>query len=263
MALAAALLAASAAAAEEHAGGEYPISYIERPLALPAGMFQISAALLANLSSGSAFRPLFLSPGVAFGVDGKLQIGVSSNGLCINLGNLLENGHSIFGCPYAVNDFAVEADYDIVHQPGLDAAVQTAVLVNPINPTSLVELAAGIDLRMVQGKFAIRAGPKLAVGLNQRDIGNREFLRVPLDFILQVDKQLALSAGLDLNLLLDPPDPHSFGDFLTIPVRVGGLFAVNNKIDLGAVFGFDNLLGKGPGGVDYRSLGVFVNLRLP
>jgi hypothetical protein len=272
-----ALAGSGAALAEEHpaghesgghGGGDYPTAVIDRPLELPKGMFELHANILASLSAsidgfggetiGGPFKPTYLGLGAAYGVDGHLQIGVSTNGFCLT-------GTS-GGCDKVFDDFAVEAAYGVLHQKGFELSLQGGVEFARFDATE-VAVGLGVDLKVTSGQFAIRAGPKLQFGLTQRDGLNREYLQIPIIFQFQVDQHLALEAGVALNLGIDPPDGVAFGNWLGIPVQVGALYAVDKHLDLGAIFGFSNLLGKesvvyGRSGIDDRFLQIFCAYRL-
>ena len=264
---------AAEAAHEGHGGGEYPVALIERPLELPMGMVEVEANLLAYLFSGvtvggetfgGPFKPTYLGFGVAYGVTNQLQVALSSSGFCLT-------GTS-GGCGHVFDDLAAEVAFGVLHQKGLQVSLQAGLeFAHLAGGTAAVdtplEIAGGIgiDLRAVSGQFALRAGPKLTFGLKERSGFNREFLVVPLVFQFQANQHLALEAGLALNLLLDPPDPLGFFDYVRVPVSVGALYALSNKLDVGGSFVFTNLLGKssaGPNGIDGRALQIFVNFRL-
>ena len=262
-----------------HGGGDYPTAVIDRPLELPKGMLELQANVLANLgstitvldSSVGPFKPVFVGFGLAYGVDGHLQLGVSSRGLCLT-------GDKA-GCDRVFDDIAVDGAYGVIHQKGFEMSLQAAVEFNRLaggtdalgNETpSEIAGGIGVDLKSVSGQFAVRAGPKLLFGLKERTGFNREFLVVPLDFIFQATPQLALGLGAQVRLLLDPPDPVGFGDYLVIPVSLSALFAVDKHLDLGAQFTFTNLLGKhipgygglDPIGFDGRGAALFAAYRL-
>jgi hypothetical protein len=259
-----------------HGGGDYPTAVIDRPLELPKGMFELQANLLANLASPrdnlagdtvyGPFKPAYVGFGAAYGVDGHLQVAVSSQGLCLS-------GTS-GSCEHVFDQFAVEAAYGVLHQKGFELSLQAGLDFDHVGGNSEFETTPleisgglGVDLRIVSGRFAIRAGPKLTFGLKERSFLNREYLQVPLIFQLQVDPHLALSLGVALNLGLTPPDPYGFGDLLGIPVQVGALYALHNHFDVAAVFVFANLLGKesikyGRSGLDERLVQLAFAYRL-
>ena len=252
----------------DHGGGDYPTAVIDRPLELPKGMLELHANILANLSKGiegfggetvyGPFKPTLLGFGAAYGVDGHLQLGVSTNGFCLT--------GSSGGCDKVFDDFAVEAAYGVLHQKGFELSLQAGVGFAHFDATE-VALGLGIDLKVTSGQFAIRAGPKLQFGLTQRDGPNREFLQIPIIFQVQVNPHLALEAGVALNLGIDPPESVGFGNWLGVPVQVGALYAVDKHLDLGALFGFSNLLGKesivyGRSGIDDRFLQIFCAYRI-
>ena len=251
-----------------HGGGDYPTAVIDRPLELPKGMLELHANIFASLSKGfdgiggetigGPFKPTFLGLGAAYGVDGHLQLGISTTGFCLT--------GSSGGCDKVFDDIAIEAAYGVLHQKGLELSLQAGVQFARFDATE-VALGLGVDLKVTSGQFAIRAGPKLQFGLTQRDGLNREYLQIPIIFVFQADQHLALEAGVALNLGIDPPDGVGFGNWLGIPVQVGALYAVDKHLDLGATFGFSNLLGKesvvyGRSGIDDRFLQIFCAYRL-
>jgi hypothetical protein len=268
--LAAALLSGAAAFADSGAAttytkDTYPTQLVLRPLELPAGMVQVGASLDINMSSSindtlgntlwGPFKPFLIGLQAQYGVDGHLQLGISSSGLCFT-----------DACGHTFNDFSLEADYGFLHQQGLDGAFQGALLFNNLADSVMLGVAVGVDLRMVQGQFAIRAGPKLKFGLTNRDGGNTEAIDVPLAFQFQVDPHLALELRSDIVLGLNPVG-GTFGDYLQIPVQLSGIYAVNKMFDVGAYFAFTNLLGKSSTildqtGLDGRQLGFFALYRL-
>ena len=295
-ALGAALLCAGAAFAHDepappehegaHEGGahgavytkdNYPTEVIKRPLELPDGMLQVNLGLDINLSSSinnaagdtvvGPFKPVHTPLSAFYGIGGKLQVGIETSGLCLNSEN----------CEKVIEDVGVEAAFGVIHQKGLEMSVQGGLSFSwpgiaqadgTVATNVFASLAVGVDVRLQQDQFAVRAGPKLFFGLTHRDgTTNREYLRVPIDFQFQADPHLVLDFGMDLNLFLDPPDPLGFGDFIGIPLRVGAIYAINRQFDVGAVFTFTNLLGKsdafvfGPSGFDGRQLSVFVAFR--
>ena len=281
-ALAAALLCAGAAfanpepATTEPEGGHevgahfgvytkanYPTEVTKRPLELPDGMLEVNLGLSINLGSPitvagetifGPLKPIRTPLSAIYGIGGKLQVGLETEGLCLNSS----------ACDKVIDNFGLEAAYGVIHQKGLEMSVQAALAFNWPGDVTDVSLALGVDVRLTQGQLAIRAGPKLAIGLNDRDGYNREFLRVPIDFQFQADPHLMLDLGLDLNLMLDPPAPAGFGDFIGVPLRLGAIYAINRQFDVGAFFSFTNLLGKasyGPTGFDGRQLYIYVAFR--
>ena len=241
----------------------YPTEVIKRPLELPDGMLQVNLGLDINLSApidvagttvSGPLNPVRTPLSAFYGIGGQLQVGIESNGLCLNS-----------ACEKVFDDVGVEAAFSVIHQKGLEMSMQGGLFFGWPGDTVSTALALGIDVRLQQDRFAIRAGPKFYFGLTNRDgTLNREALRVPIDFQFQADPHLMLDFGIDLNLVLDPQAPFGFGDFIGVPVRLGAIYAINRQFDVGAFFSFTNLLGKetmGQTGLDGRALSVFLAFR--
>lgn len=247
-----ALLAAPLAArAETYTKDTYPIEELKRPLTLPAGMIEVAPALGIELSNNVAFKGITLGASAYYGVDDKLSVGVYTGGLC--LGDV---------CGKTFNDLSVGARYSLLSQKGLDAALQAALGFGSFDPSAF-GLAVGVDLRAVQGQFALRAGPKLALGITGRDAPNynREYLIIPLEGDFEVNTNLLLQLYVDIRFMIDPPDGVGIGDTVQVPVGVGASYAVSNKLDVVGAFMFTNLLGKN-GGADGRVLSIGARFRL-
>ena len=52
-----------------------------------------------------------------------------------------------------------------------------------------------------------------------------------------------------------------FGDTFQVPVGLGALYSISNKLDVGGQITFPNLAGK-DGTADFRAIDLFVNFRL-
>src|SRR5690606_20012243 len=119
------------------------------------------------------------------------------------------------------------------------------------------------------GPVAVKVDPTLYVGVVGRDeafplaglaVGPKEYLHLPVELQYQLNFQTMLVLHTGVNGQLD-----GFGDAYQVPVGLGALFAVNNRIDFGAEFRFMNLLGKVPDGVsraDARMLFARFALRI-
>jgi hypothetical protein len=131
--------------------------------------------------------------------------------------------------------------------------------------------------------LALVLSPSLSFGLNERDGGrkryavafnagtydviipaevvpNREVLRIPLTFQLQLARGPALLVGASVDGALDPP-VGSFSDVYRIPVMFGLMFSPARFLDLGAALTFPDLLGQ-DSTADHRFLSAFAALRI-
>lgn len=258
LAVVALLAAPLAARAETYTKDTYPIEELKRPLTLPAGMIEVSVPLTIELSKDVAFKAYQLGVGAMYGVDDKLSVGFSTGGLTLCT-------ESPNNCK-ALNDFSLEGRYSLLSQKGLDAALQASLGFGSFDP-SVMGLAVGVDLRAVQGQFALRAGPKLGFTFVGRDKTlYRETLVIPLEGDFEVSHNLLLGLYVDIRFTFDPPDPYGIGDTLMVPIGVGAVYAVSNKLDIFGSFFFSNLRGKDAFGdaapLDGRTLTIGARFRL-
>src|SRR5262249_41961126 len=145
----------------------------------------------------------------------------------------------------ALFSFMRSATMDIGAHGGLDTAFGT---------DTTLGVRVGVKGRILTGPLVLTLDPSLYLGANKRDAGNKEGLAVPVrvGFMATPQLNVGLSTGI-----IGPLD--GFGDGYIVPVGVGGVFAINNMLDVRAQFVFDNLLGKqfpGVGRADFRSLSI-------
>jgi hypothetical protein len=265
-AVAALLLAAAAHAQSEDepllatSRENWPTEITRRPLTLAGGMFEITAPLTVDVSSGADWSPWLLAPTLYFGVNDHWMLGVRHlSGLC--LGSDSDCGTDKY------NDVSVESVLSVGRGGGLDAALGLAVNYAPIDPATWSG-EARLLLRAGGGAFAFTLAPTVNFGFNDRDTrikwsgetfnlgtynlthavafasaANREVLLVPLTVQLQLGKTLAIAAGSALEGPLNPLT-GDFGDYYQIPLQGGAMFTPTPWIDLGASITFLNAFGK-------------------
>lgn len=269
-------LAGEAQRAGDEGIGRYPIQLVDRPLTLPRQTLEISAPLGINLSTGSGGEPTFLNPSIAYGVSDRLTIGIRHLlGLCFTG----KDGN----CPEFYNDLGFTALYSLVQAGRLQiasgAALDFAPIVDPTSTSGEIRL----PIKFGGGFLAFVLSPSLSFGLNQRDGGpkrypvafnagtydlvvptetapNREVLRIPLTFQMQLERGPALIVGASVDGMLNPPE-GTFSDVYRIPVMVGLLFTPTRFLDLGAALTFPDLLGQ-DATADDRFLTAFATLRI-
>jgi hypothetical protein len=260
----------------DSASGKYPNALVDRPLTLPLGVLEISAPLGVNLSTGSGGEPTFLNPSISYGVSDQLTVGIRHFlGLCFT--------GTDGNCPEFYNDLGVTALYSLVRAGRLHIAAGAALNFAPIVDPSTVSGEIRLPIKFGGGFLALVLSPTLDVGLNQRDNGrkrygvafnagtydvvipgetvpNREVLRIPLTFQMQLERGPALLVGASVDGALDPP-VGSFGDVYRIPVMFGLVFSPARFLDLGAALTFPDLLGQ-DATADDRFLSAFATLRM-
>jgi hypothetical protein len=250
----ASLLALPAASAQEedYTKDTWPLEATKRPLTLDGGMLEIRGdTFLFNLSDGAVGEPFSLAPDLYYGVDKKLTVGITHEiGICL-AGE--ENG-----CAEVYNDFAIDALYGVMMKGSFQLAGHGGLGFKSIDPF-MMGLNVGVLGRINAGNLAIVFDPRLYVGFTERDSElpyGKEMLSIPLWAQFQVNTQTMAYAVSGFEGPLD-----GFGDGYQVPLGVGALFAVNNRIDFGGEFRFTNLLGK-DGDADGRWLILRAALRL-
>ena len=108
-----------------------------------------------------------------------------------------------------------------------------------LSDPNLTQLRLGVKGKVMAGPIIIVFDPALLIGLNNRDIGNKEAINIPARFGFMATPQLNLGLSIALGGPLD-----GFGDSYRVPLGIGGAFAINSQLDVRAQFAFDNLLGK-------------------
>jgi len=250
----------------------WPQSFNERPLTLAKGMIEIRGDVFVNLSKDAAGEPISIAPDVYYGVSDKLSVGLTHNlGICITG----EDG----GCAKVYNDVGLDALFSLKRDMAMELAAHVGLQANTLDPFALA-LRAGVSVKYITGKIGIYADPFLQIGLTEREpeaapmtiaLPNKEAIGIPVTIAYQANMKLNafLRTGLSgfsvgSNVGAAPFD--SFGDLYTIPVGIGALYAVSNKLDVGAVFNLPILVGgsawEDVSGVDARTLELLVNYRL-
>ena len=223
--------------AEEFDSATWPLRYTRRPLVLAKGMAEIKAALGVDLSADVAFDTVFLAPSLMYGVSRQLTVGVDhERGVCFTS-----------ACGKTYNDIGLVALYSLMGKGSLQVAAQGGLRIPAFDPFA-IGVEAGIDLRLTAGNLAIRTEPLFYFGVTKRDEVRKDVVSVPVWIELQVNEQTAafLQSGISGPL-------SGFSDGYAVPVGIGAVFAVSNRIDVGGEVTFTNV-GGANGGADGRVL---------
>jgi opacity protein-like surface antigen len=228
----------------------------------PAGMFSVRALLGVNLSADLAGEPISLAPNLYYSVTDRLQVGLlhdgpmgwqtrPGTGLCLTG----EDG----GCPDVYNNIGFDAMYGLIFGRDLHLSAHGSFYVNSFDP-SVTSMAVGAAGKAHFGeRAALFFDPQVSIALSDRDaIDDALFLPIELQYQLSSPTTLKLLTGISGSL-------SEFGDTYQVPVGIGLMQNINQNIDIGVRFSFDNLLGETAEGVDRadtRSLAVLANLRL-
>lgn len=235
-----------------------PQALVARGVQGPAGQLWIRTLVGINASKGAFAKPFSIAPDVFYGVSDKLQLGLVHNG---PLGWQTTPGAGLClagkenGCPKVYDNVGFDALYSLM-TGSTDLSFHGTVYLSPLDPLT-VAVALGVAGKLhINDKMALFFDPSLYIGVTKRDAGNKEVLYIPLEFQFQLQPQLALVA---FTAFYGPFD--GLGDFYVIPLGLGAFYNVNEMIDVGGRFSFDNLLGNGSS-ADFRSLSLLVNVRL-
>jgi hypothetical protein len=227
-------------------------------LILDKGKIGIFAVVEVNLSKDFVAKPISINPDIWYGVMPKLEVGVAHSAYGLTGfwsfpgGGVCPTGEEN-GCPKVYNGpIGILAHYLLV-QGGVDLAADAGILIDAIDPF-ILSAKVGVKGRKMAGKLMIGFAPSVHIGITKRDEGNtKEVLSLPIDVHYMVSPKLAVGLQTGIQGPFD-----GFGDGYRVPVGLGGVFMLNEKMMAGASFNLLRVAGfEGPGAADLRSLNVF------
>ncbi len=228
---------------------------------LPKGGFEITGTparpelVRMNIADGATFKPVEIPAHFFWGVSDDVMIGIThEQGLRLNAGTGQKAYNDVgFG---SVIYLAGARNYEVDLHLGV-----------PFHKLSPSPIWAGVQFGIlgranVAERVALVYDPSVYVGLNQRDLGNGDYLNVPLWFYFQATPVVVPFVGTGVTGPLD-----HFGDRFSIPLEGGVLFTVAQGIHIGGMLHFDNVAGRdpnpdpGPHRFDARELGFIGQFR--
>jgi hypothetical protein len=242
-------MAATAPSGDPLAAANWPMSAVDRPLGLSAGMLQVDVNVATNMTKSMVADPINLPLSIWYGVSNELQVGVVHPvyGLCLS-------GDT---CGKKYNDIGLQALYSLSGRgSALELATWAQLNVLQFSDPSLLQLTIGgaVNWVVADGMIAILAYPGVGIGVTERDI-NKETIALPVTAYFKATPELAPFLYTGISGALD-----GFGDVFAIPLGVGAVYGVSNMLDVGARFDFPNIAGKNSS-ADARSLTVFASVR--
>jgi hypothetical protein len=228
---------------------------------LRQGGIGIDGDLVIGLSKDNAGKPIQIVPNLYYGVSDVLTVGLAHNtgseifqavnvpggrGLCLS-------GESD-GCRKVYNNVAADVLFSFMRSSTMDLAAHGGLDIAAFDPTVL-QLRLGVKGKTMAGPLVIVFDPAFYIGLTERD-GNKEAINLPVRLGFMATPQLNLGLSAAIGGQLD-----GFGDNYSVPLGLGGTFALNSQLDLRAQFAFNELgsastrLG-GIGRADIRTLSV-------
>src|SRR5262245_6657358 len=227
-------------------------------ITLRQGGIGIDGDIAVGMAKDAAGKPISIVPNVYYGVTDVLSVGLASNPGSEIFQNAVAKGLCLSGtadgCPKVYNNVSLDALFSFMRSGTMDIGAHGG-LDTAFGADTLLGVRVGVKGRILTGPLVLTLDPSLYIGANKRDAaGNKEKLGVPVrvGFMATPQLNIGLSTGIFGPL-------SGFGDGYTVPVGVGGVFAINNMLDVRAQFVFTNLLGKefpGIGRADVRSLSI-------
>ncbi len=230
----------------------WPLSGVDRPLALSGGMLQVDVNGAVGLPKVGDKR-VSLPLAIWYGLSDELQLGiVHGTGICLTS-----------DCAKVYDDLGVQLLFSLFGRgSSLELATWTQLNFLRISDPMTLNLQVGGAMNwVVGGNVAILAYPNFGLGLNERDapVNNKESFGLPVYAYFRATENISpvLYTGISQTSL------DGFGDAFGVPVGIGALVAINNTLDVGARFDFTNLLHppEGVGAADGKSLLLWVSVR--
>lgn len=219
--------------------GEGIVPAIRRPVVLPPAMCEGTAVVEANMGPRRGFEPFSVAPDIHCGVAPRFMLGIthsarslsqvdSGSGLCLR-------GEEA-GCPRLYDGAALDALASLAE--GDEAIAARLRLVAASFSPAKPSLRLGALVRLRRGPAALLFDPHLALGLANRDRGNRDQLSFPMRAQLQPGARVMVSALSGVRGEL-----ATFADAFAIPFGVGVEVSPLPKWDVGFEATFPRLLG--------------------
>ncbi len=227
---------------------------------LPKGGFEITGTparpelVRFNLADNATFKPVEIPAHFYWGISDDVMIGIThEQGLRLNTGP--GPARKIY------NDVGFGSVIYLASGRNYEVDLHLGVPFHQLSPDLLVGLQFGILGRANVGeRVALFYDPSVYVGLNRRDLGNGDYLNVPIWFYFQATPIVVPFVGTGVQGPVD-----RFGDFFTIPLEGGVLFTVAQGIQIGGMLHFDNVAGRepdfAPHRFDARTLGFIGQFR--
>jgi hypothetical protein len=220
----------------------YPTAFLERPLTNPKGMIEIRGnTVQLNLSKDAVGKPVSLAPAIYYGITDSLTVGLThATGICLT--------GSENGCIKVYNDVGLDVQYYAISEGRFLLVPHGGFTMSSFDP-ALAEVNVAVLAQLsITSWLGLFVEPLFTIALNDRTNAARDRMFIPVTLGFQATPRLYAYLTSGIGGLFD-----GFGDSYSLPLALGGLYAITPMIDVGAEFAFPNIGGKG-GSADLRAL---------
>jgi hypothetical protein len=238
---------------------------VRRGVQGPEGLVTLRLLLLIDASKNSFGKPTSLAPDLFYSISDTVQIGLLHTlpmgwqttpgaGLCLT-------GKSN-GCPKIYDNVGLDFMYGLLYGD-FHLSLHSSLYLLHISDPTWAMWTVGLS-----GKFhftdvvALLFDPQLGFALNHRDdkpVANKDQLFIPLELQIQASTAVSVKVLSGVSGQLS-----ALGNTARSPLGLGIVGNINEHLDLGLRFSFDNLLGHqfpNTSRTDERSIGVLLNIR--
>ena len=200
----------------------------------PAGrtITVIAHAEVTDAERGILPRPVSLAPDVYLRVVDRVTLGVVHSHRALGLVDA-GGGLCLSDCDERYRNPGIDVLYDIRRQLG----ARVRLVARELDPIEL-QLHLGLDWHWQRGRLGVHAAPYLAFGLSNRDLGNDDFINLPLWLTVRVGAGVSGVFHTGIAGQID-----SFGDTYEIPVGLGVRYRRGPYL-AGVQYAFARLFGR-------------------
>jgi len=233
---------------------------------LKQGGVMIQTNVEVGLNNSAAAKPVSIAPDISYGVTPELTAslvtstaaitgfrGAAGGGICVT--------GTDNGCGTALADIGLEGTYSLMKGPMALGANAGFLFLAPLEDGRVYDAKIGVKGKYTAGKVIVTFNPSVWIGLNSRDMGNKDQLWIPVGLGFKATPELTAGIGTGFK----SNDISNLGDTWTIPIGVNATYALNKQMAVGGAFTFGKIAGAGvlsdamKTGVDFRALHFWFN----
>lgn len=230
---------AGAPAGADDAG--WPVEAVRRPPWLRPGLCEGSLVAEANLSPIDVWQPVSLAPDLACGGAGGVTLGVSHSARALSLVDS-GNGLCLTGeegnCPRPYDGGALDLRAPMPGGEAVRVALRARLVAKSLAPFKPSARLGALVRIGGAGHLSLLADPHVSLSLAAEELGNRDFVALPLTGQLQIGRHLTLELITGVRGEL-----HAFDEVFAVPIAFGVIATPTAALDVGLEAGWPKLLG--------------------